>query len=91
MTHELWYFLPAGVLLLFLGAALRAGVLRRAKPGFLATLLAVVIAAGTWYLWQSDGSMGPARPFCALSFAAGTLIGEGIVFFGRKSKRTYHP
>ena len=84
MTREIWYVLPVCAVLVFLGALLRAALRRKVRLGSLVTLLAVLAAAGIWYLWRSDGSMASGGPLGGTSFAAGMLLGEAMIFLRRK-------
>ncbi len=68
----------------FAGAVFRGRVLRKARFGWALTLLSVLTAAGIWFLWKSDGSMGTGRLFCGFAFALGTMIGEVYVRGGGK-------
>ena len=81
LTSQLLLCIPVG----FAGAVLRGAALRKARLGWVLTLLSVLAAAGIWYLWRSDGSMGTGRLFCASAFALGTMIGEVYVLGGGKS------
>lgn len=68
----------------FAGAVFRGRVLRKTRLGWALTLLSVLTAAGIWFLWKSDGSMGTGRLFCGFAFALGTMIGEVYVLGGGK-------
>ena len=81
LTYQLLLCIPVG----FAGAVLRGMALRKARFGWVLTLLSVLAAAGIWYLWRSDGSMGTGRLFCGAAFALGTMIGEVYVLGGGKS------
>ena len=69
---QLFLCVPVG----FAGAVLRGRVLRKARFGWALTLLSVLAAAGIWFLWRSDGSMGTACLYYGSTFALGTMIGE---------------
>lgn len=74
-TYQILLCVPVG----FAGAVLRGAALRKARFGWILTLLSVLAAAGVWYLWRSDGSMGTGRLFLGSAFALGTMIGEVYV------------
>ena len=80
LTYQILLCVPAG----FAGAVLRGAALRKARFGWALTLLSVLTAAGIWFLWKSDGSMGTGRLFCGFAFAPGTMIGEVYVLGGGK-------
>ena len=67
LTYQLLLCIPVG----FAGAVLRGAALRKARLGWVLTLLSVLAAVGIGYLWRSDGSMGTGRLFCE------TLLPEG--------------
>ena len=81
LTYQLLLCVPVG----FAGAVLRGAALRKARLGWVLTLLSVLAAAGFWYLWRSDGSMGTGWLFGGSAFALGTMIGEVYVLGGGKS------
>ena len=69
----------------FAGAVLRGAALRKARLGWVLTLLSVLAAVGIWYLWRSDGSMGTGWLYGGFAFALGTMIGEVYVLGSGKS------
>ena len=81
---EVCFQLLLGIPVGFAGAVLRGAALRKARFGWALTLLSVLTAAGIWFLWKSDGSMGTGRLFCGFAFALGTMIGEVYVLGGGK-------
>ena len=82
---EVCFQLLLGIPVAFAGAVLRGAALRKARFGWILTLLSVLAAAGIWYLWRSDGSMGTGWLFSGSAFALGTMIGEVYVLGSGKS------
>ena len=80
LTYQILACVPVG----FAGAVLRGMALRKARFGWVLTLLSLLAAAGIWFLWRSDGSMGTGWLFCGSAFAPGTMIGEVYVLGGGK-------
>lgn len=68
----------------FAGAVFRGRVLRKARLGWVLTLLSVLVSAGIWFLWRSDGSMGTACLYYGSAFALGTMIGEVYILGSEK-------
>ena len=83
--NEVCFQLLLGIPVGFAGAVLRGVALRKARFGWILTLMSVLAAAGIWYLWRSDGSMGTGWLFSGSAFALGTMIGEVYVLGSGKS------
>ena len=73
--YPMYYHLFLSIPFAFAGAVLRGGPLRKARLGWLLTLLSLLAAAGIWSLWRSDGSMGAGCLWYGTAFALGVLAG----------------
>lgn len=85
--YQLLLCVPVG----FAGALLRGAALRKARFGWILTLLSVLAAAGVWFLWRSDGSMGTGCLYWSSAFALGAMIAEVYALGSGKPRNESEP